>query len=148
MNETSTTQLWQLKAFRGWLSAVQAQIHEARHTIDGQIEYHEGEIKRLRAQRERSLAVLKSMDLALETVDQHLTRAQDKVAGGERSAKPATSARKLPSAPRSSRSSGSAAKRPQATARHEEVLLEEEPGEIEEGPGKSSRRPGRGSHTP
>jgi hypothetical protein len=120
MNDVSASNVPQLKAFQGWLSAIHSMVGEVGHSIDDQIEYHEGEIKRLRARRQRSAAVLKSMELALKTVDENLTRAQHNAAGE----RPSKSAPRKTSSPRQpSRSAGAAAKRPRA--RGEEIVIEE-----------------------
>jgi acyl-CoA reductase-like NAD-dependent aldehyde dehydrogenase len=128
VNDTGTSNLPQLKAFRGWLSAIHAMVGEVGHTIDDQIEYHEGEIKRLKGRRERTKSVLESMELALKTVDENLTRVQQKTAEDTPAAtaaarKAATAAPRKTSAPR--RSAASAAKRPQARGEDEEIVTEE-----------------------
>ena len=66
MNETGHSTIVPLKAFKGWLLAIQAQITGVVHGIDDQILFHENEIKRLKGQRERSRSVLTSMGVAPE----------------------------------------------------------------------------------
>src|SRR5262245_23534592 len=76
MSEPSDQTAAGLRAFRAWLAVVHAQIEELGHQIDAQIDYHEGEIKRLRGQRERSTGVLESMKVALNVVEERLPEVQ------------------------------------------------------------------------
>jgi hypothetical protein len=117
MTEPNAQTLAPLRAFQGWLTAVSALIEELHHTIDGQIEYHESEIRRLRAQRDRSTGVLESMDVALKVVETKLPDAKSKNAPEKREGRSSSRAARSTSRQRA-RSSGSRA--------HEDEIVEVE----------------------
>jgi hypothetical protein len=72
MSETGSRQ--QTRAFQAWLMLIRAQINEMQHVLEDQIDFHEGEIRRLRGQLDRSVGVGESMDAALSKVGELLER--------------------------------------------------------------------------
>jgi hypothetical protein len=69
--------LWPTYALRAWLSALLDATERARDAVDTQTEYHEKEIARLRAQKERSGPVIASLREAIQAVDGVLRRVRD-----------------------------------------------------------------------
>jgi len=69
--------LWPTYGLRAWLTALLDATRRAADGLDPQIEYHEKEIARLRAQKERSGPVIASLREALAAVDNVLRRTRD-----------------------------------------------------------------------
>ena len=85
MAEQQATQtLLPTYALRAWLTALVGQMEHASADLESQVESHEKEIARLRAQMHRSTIVVTALHEAINAVDGVLRRTRDTAVASER----------------------------------------------------------------
>jgi septal ring factor EnvC (AmiA/AmiB activator) len=71
-------------ALRAWLTALVGQMERASSDLEAQVEVHEKEIARLRAQMHRSTIAVTALHEAIKAVDNVLRRTRDAEGSSER----------------------------------------------------------------
>jgi hypothetical protein len=73
----AATKLWPTYALRVWMTTLLRYTERASDDLDARIEFHEKEIARLRAQKERCSIVITAIGEAIGSVDKVLRRIRD-----------------------------------------------------------------------